>query len=255
MITVGQSADGRRKPATKLTVVITTPAGTITRSVATSLVIGRHPGRGGIVIGPDDLTISAKALRVALQGRSTVVENLSTHAAIEIHGTGAVRLLEPLEELRLTSDTRIVVRGSAYQFPIDITGVRRPPSPRRARSASPTLRFLQGQRRIADTRQQALVALCLPRFDPRRWPGGPLTSPQIAEQLRMAGIPVTPKEIDNKLARLRDQIGKDHGIHIGSRDELAELAIRHGMVTMNDIEALRARQHQYSRNRSRRGVT
>lgn len=248
---MGQVTEGQPKRVAGLTVVITTPAGTITRSVATSLVIGRHPGRGGVVIGPDDFTISAKTLRVALQGRSTVVENLSTHAAIEIHGTGGVRLLEPLEELRLTSDTRIVVRGSVFQFPIDITGVRRPPRPRRPRSASPTLRFLEGQRKIADTRQLALVALCLPHFDPRRWPGGLLTSPQIAEQLRLAGVEVTPKEVNNKLARLRDQLGRDHGINLGSRDELAALAIRYGMVTMNDVEALRARQHQQARSRSR----
>ena len=248
---MGQAAKGQSNRVPGLTVVITTPTATITRSVATSLIIGRHPGRGGAVLDPNDLTISAKAVRVALHGRSTVVENLSTHAAIEVHGTGGVRLLEPLEELRLTSDTRIVVRGSAFQFSIDITGVQRPPRPRRPRSASLTRRFIEGQRKIADTRQLALVALCLPHFDPRRWPGGLLTSPQIAEQLRLAGIEVTPKEINNKLARLREQLGKDHGISIGSRDELAALAVRHGMVTMNDVEALRARQHQRARTRSR----
>ncbi|MCB1001724.1 MAG: hypothetical protein KDB40_20705 [Acidimicrobiales bacterium] len=238
-----------------LTVSITTPSGSVTRHVSTSLAIGRRPGRGGVVIGADDLTISRTAVRVTLLSRSAMVENLSTHAAVELHGTGAMRLLQPGEELRLVGDSRVVVTGSAFQFPIDIMGVRPPPRPRRPRSTSPTHRFLEGRRDLPDARMQALVALCLPRFDPHRWPGGLLTSPEIAEQLRSAGLTTTPKEIDNKLARLRDQVSRDHGINLGSRAELAEFALRHGIVTMNDIEALRARQHQYTRNRSRRGVT
>lgn len=208
---------------------------------------------GGALIGRDDLTISRRALRVLREGRNTTIENLSRHAAIEIHGPGAMRLLHPGERLRLVGDTRLVISGESHQFPIEITGVRSPPRARRSASGAMSRPLVESFEEIAAARKISLIALCLARFDPRRWPDGLLSAREIANQLRLAGTTVTPKEINNKLARLRVQISRQHNVQLGSREELADFAVRHGVVTSRDVAKLRSLQNRQARTTDKHG--
>ena len=81
-------------------VAVTSPDGVVVeREVTASVTIGRRPGRGGIVIGKDDSTVSRVALRVSQDGFKTSVENLSRYTKLEIHSEAAVRSLLPGESL------------------------------------------------------------------------------------------------------------------------------------------------------------
>ena len=228
-------------------VEVTSPDGCVEREIVGSVAIGRQPGRGGIVIGKGDSSISRIAVRLTVNGKETFVENLSTYAKLEIHSNAPVRSLLPRESLRLAHDTLVVVPGNRFPFRIEIADVRPAPRPRRA-ALGVTRRSVGRRRRRGDEhRQLALVALCLPRFDPRHFPGRLLTAPQIVEQLQLVGQTVTAKAVNNKLLRLRQQLCDDHGVFLGNREELAAFAIEHDMVTMNDVEDLQARQQRRQR--------
>ena len=163
--------------------------------------------------------------------------------------------MEPLEELRLIRDCQIVVTG-VRSWRIEVIGVERPARPPRPAKASLTLRAL-ARARVAAPRYPALVAMCLPRFDPEGWPNrSSLNAKEIAAQLRLAGIRATTvKAVNNKLIRIREQIGQELGITIATREELAEIAITHGLVTVDDVRSFNDTKKQAQQDRSRRGLT
>ena len=68
-----------------------------------------------------------------------------------------------------------------------------------------------------------------------------MSAASISSLLKDYGEDVSPKAVNNKLQRIRDDIAKTLGVFLESREDLADWAIRNGHVTRKAVEDLLGR--------------
>jgi hypothetical protein len=212
------------------------PTGSVTAlEVANSLTIGRDPQRASLVLTPSDPAVSGVAVVLAVRDAHVVVMNTSTYAQLDVLHEQGTRFLFPGEELATTSSVSISVPGSIY---VHVVNVEVTGAPARAESPTGTKPLMSDPFSIPAERYLTLVGLCTARFRPERFGVALLTATQIAELISKSGDPVTPKAVNNKLQRLRDDIAARLGIYLDTRDDLADWAIRNGYVSRSDVDEL-----------------
>lgn len=201
----------------------------------TEVAVGRAPGGDGIVVGAEDQSVSARAITAYCAAGKVRLQNTSTYASIEISSSGGLRLLFPGESISV--DTEIVARipGRIESYPIRIAPTDQPESNQPKTGTRP---LFDREPAIAEERHQVLTALCLPKFFPERFGSALLSARQVSRILEPHGVEVTPKAVNNKLQRLREQVADRHGVYLDTRADLADYAIRQGLVTLSDAQSM-----------------
>ena len=199
--------------------------------------VGRAPGDGGVVLTPEDQSISGTSVEIERRDSQVVIRNTSSFAQLDVHHEQGVRFLFPGEELATTSNVVIAIPGSIYthHVNIDIEGARPDVAP-----TTGTTPLISAPFSVPDERRGALVGLCAARFFPERLGSALLTATDIARLLSAAGDPVSAKAVNNKLQRLRADIAQRLDVYLDTREDLADWAIRQGHVTRSDVEQLLA---------------
>lgn len=203
--------------------------------LADEVKIGRAPGIGGVILTPEDQSISGTSVIVERRRTQVVIRNTSSFAQIDVHQEQGVRFLFPGEELVTTSNVVIAIPGRVYTHHVNVDVVGAVPA---AKPATGTAPLLGEGFAVPEERRSTLVALCAARFFPDRLGSALLTSTDIARLLTSAGEPVTAKAVNNKLQRLRNDIAIRLDVYLDSREDLADWAIRQGHVTRSDVERL-----------------
>ena len=203
--------------------------------LADVIEIGRNPGRNGLVLTPEDQSISATSVVVERRDTQILIRNTSSFAQLDVHHEQGVRFLFPGEELVTTSNVVIAVPGSVFthHINVDITEVI-------TESVSPTgtIPLAHATFSVPDERLPSLIGLCAARFFPDRLGSALLSASEIARLLTTAETSVTPKAVNNKLQRLRTDIADRLGVYLDTREDLADWAIRQGHVTRSDVERI-----------------
>lgn len=202
---------------------------------STEILVGRDPGGSGLVVGAEDQSVSARALTAYYAAGEVRIRNSSTYAPIEITSMGGLRLLFPGESISVDAEVVARIPGRTQSHPIRISPTLRTGSKQPKTGTQP---LLEGEPTIAEERHRVLTALCLPKFFPERFGSALLNARQISQVLEPLGVRVSPKAVNNKLQRLREQVAERHGVYLDTREDLAEYAIRQGLVTLTDARQL-----------------
>ena len=203
--------------------------------LGSEVFIGRDPSDPGLALTPVDETISRNAAHLVVEKSRLKVTNTSSFAEIEVQHERGSRLLFPGEALETSGRVELVIRGEIFSHRIELA-----PSVNAAEPESPT-----GTRRLASMkydvpaeRRLSLIALCAARFEPDRFGSDLLSAKAISDLLTARGESVSPKAVNNKLQRIRDDVAHTLGVYLESREDLADWAIRNGHVTRSAVETL-----------------
>lgn len=199
------------------------------------IVIGRDPGSDGLALLPFDETISARAVRVSQYPDGIRIENTSSFAGVEVLLEQGSRWLPPGDATTTPSPSTAVLVGEIYRHEIVLIPLETAP----ARVPTGTRPSLVTSYQVPEERFPALVALCASRFYPDRYGTDLLSAPEIAKRISHgADAPeVSSKAVNLKLQRLREDIERRFGVPLETREDLAEWAVRNGLVTRHDVDA------------------
>ena len=93
----------------------------VRRSITDVTIVGRDPGNDGVVLSPEDMTISAKALELSVKENGLLVSNSSSYSNINVeHNRGVTRHLHPKEELLVDSSITVIVEGEVFTHKIEV---------------------------------------------------------------------------------------------------------------------------------------
>ena len=198
------------------------------------VVAGRNPGDGGIVLSPEDGSVSSRAVEIFPTSEGVGIKNLSTYAQIDVYHDSGTRFLFPGETLETTSDVRVLIPGNVYSHQIDVK-VESKKNKAKPTSKS-TSRLVPADLTIPQERFPALVCLCLARFFPDRFGISLLSAAKIAELLSSPTELMTAKAVNHKLQRIREDIADRAEVYLDSREDLADWVIRNGYVSRSDAE-------------------
>jgi hypothetical protein len=195
--------------------------------------IGREPRRGGLKIAPSDEFVSANAVQLRRKSTGVEIQNTSSHAQIEIHHSNGVRYLFPKESLTITQSSKIVIpsRDLSYSVEILIEGLDL-----EVGIGTHTRRLLPDDLVIAHERLPALAGLCANYLFPQHFGYAPLKASEISAYLKKKGLVVTPKAINHKIQRTREQVEEYTGNFIDDREGLAQFLIKNQFVTADDVK-------------------
>ena len=199
------------------------------------IVVGRDPGPDGLALLPFDETISAQALRISQYPDGIRIENTSSFAGVEVLLEQGSRWLPPGDATTTPSPSTAVLVGDIYRHEVVLIPLETAP----ARVPTGTRPSLVTSYQVPEERFPALVALCAARFYPDRFGTDLLTAPEIAKRIsRQADAPeVSSKAVNLKLQRLREDIERRFGVPLETREDLAEWAVRNGLVNRHDVDA------------------
>ena len=210
----------------------------ITRTVVSEIFVGRDPSDPGLQLIPLDETISRNALLLRVVSPALEITNTSSFAEVEVLHDRGSRLLFPGETLTTSGKIEVVIRGEIFTHRIALS----PHEVHQEVSEPAFTQPLQGMGyEIPPERLPTLVALCASRFEPGRFGSDLLSAASISSLLKDYGEDVSPKAVNNKLQRIRDDIAKTLGVFLESREDLADWAIRNGHVTRKAVEDLLGR--------------
>jgi hypothetical protein len=203
-------------------------------TVKKSILIGRSPGGKGLRLTPEDSAVSSVALELTVESSFVRVKNRSSYAQIDVHHDQGVRFLFPGEALETTSSIRVVIPGSVYKHEIHVSvaGLKAEAAPTGTR---PLIDFQFG---IAEERLPTVVMLCAARFFPDRFGHALMSANDIARTLSGRGYEVTPKAVNNKIQRTKEDIAEKLEIYLDRREDLADWLIRNGHVSRAQVEDL-----------------
>lgn len=203
-------------------------------TVRKSLLIGRSPGDKGLKLTPEDAAVSAIALELAAEAGFLRVRNRSSYAQIDVHHDQGVRFLFPGEALETTSSIRVVIPGSVYKHEVyvEVSGLKVEAAPTGTR---PLVDF---QFEIAEERLPTAIMLCAARFFPDRFGHALMSANDIARALTERGYSVSPKAVNNKIQRTKEDIAERLEIYLDRREDLADWLIRNGHVSRAQVEDL-----------------
>ena len=207
----------------------------ITRTVVSELFVGRDPSDPGLQLIPLDETISRNAVSLRVVSPAMEITNTSSFAEVEVLHDRGSRLLFPGEALTTSGKIEVVIRGEIFTHRVALSPKERRPEVSETAFTQP----LQAMGyEIPPERLPTLVALCASRFEPGRFGSDLLSAASISSLLKDNGETVSPKAVNNKLQRIRDDIAETLGVYLESREDLADWAIRNGHVSRKLVEEL-----------------
>jgi len=199
------------------------------------IVIGRSPGDDGFSLATDDVTISGRAAILRCTPFGLQITNSSTYSEIEVFVEAGVRLVFPGESVVTSESCQILLTGQQHRFRIDIE-VREAASESRV-ATSGTERLIE-EVRIAPERWPVAVALCASRFYPDRFGVQVMSASEISNLLQHRGVQVTPKAVNHKIQRLREDIEARSAVPLDTREDLVEFLVRNRVVSRGDVREL-----------------
>jgi hypothetical protein len=204
----------------------------IVKRFAESLRIGRDPGVEGFIMAPLDLTVSSRALLLESVPSGIQLTNTSSFSECEIFLETGTRIVFPGESVVLRESCTVVVPGEVFSYRVELTLE----SKTVLDSGNET-----GTRRIVERieihpeRWPVAVCICAHRFFPDRFGSVLPNANDISHLLAKVGIEVTPKAVNNKLQRLREDLSDRHGQFLESRHELVDFLVRQRIVSRADV--------------------
>jgi len=201
-------------------------------NLKTDLWIGRDPNKPKFQIGPEDQFISANAVHLTLRETGVEVQNTSSHSQVEVHHTSGVRILFPRESLTVVTSSKLLIpsRDINYSIQLELSGFTD-----QTTVSTQTKRLVPEDLRLADERIPALAGLCASFLFPQHFGTAPLNASQIAELLSAKGYVITPKAVNHKIQRTREQVEEHTGSYLDNRQGLAQFLIRHRYITSDDV--------------------
>lgn len=202
------------------------------RAVNKEIEVGRMPNKNGLRIASQDEAVSRCALTITCTDAGVAIRNTSSYAQVDVRHSHGLRFLFPGETLVITEDATVLVPGSVHTHRVEvaISGAILP----LVRGAG-TRPLHEAPVTIAPERLNTLAALCAARFYPERFGSALLTAVAISELLEHSGQRSTPKAVNNKVQRTRDQLAQI-GVFLDSREELADYLIRNGLINKEDVD-------------------
>jgi hypothetical protein len=199
------------------------------------LSFGRRPGAEGLVLDPDDLSVSSIAGVLRAEGSAWVLENRSRFATLQLVRLGGVRFLPPggSEEVVHDGDT-IVVPSRSFEHRLE-AHLPRADAQAALDEASGTIRVDNATLSLNPGDREAVVALVAGWFVPERYDPTPLSPADIARLLSTPERPVTRKAVNNRLERARAAMSAVEGRAVESSAELAALVLKRGLVTRDAV--------------------
>ena len=202
-------------------------------SLERNLVIGRDPGKSGLVVGANDSYVSSRAAELIRRKDGVEVRNTSSHTDLDVQQSNALRHIFPGERIVMISSFTIYLpsKDFTYQVKVEIDGLEA------AQQRTGGTRSLLSQRIvISDERLPALAGLCATFLYPNRFGTSPMKASQIAEILTSRGFPVTAKAVKHKIQRTKDQVEQATGNYVDDREGLAQFLIRNRLVTAEHVK-------------------
>jgi len=202
-------------------------------SLLKSLIVGREPGTGGLLVGESDPYVSSKAVELVRRPDGVEIRNTSSHAEVDVQQSNALRHIFPGEGIVMVSSFVLFIpsKDFTYQIRVDIKGLDV------AEQHGGATRSLLSQKIvISDERLPALAGLCASFLYPGRFGTSPLKASQIAAILKDRGHPVTAKAITHKIQRTKEQVEQATGNYLDDRQGLAHFLIRNRLVTVEHVQ-------------------
>lgn len=196
------------------------------------LQIGRDPGASGIKIGNEDHFVSAVAVKLQRRKDGVEILNSSSHSEIDVQHANAVRHLFPGEGMVVNSSVTVLVPSRDYVYPVvvQIEG-----SIDLAKQTTGTRSLFSQKLELAEERIPALAGLCASFLLPNHFGSAPLKASEISELLAKNGLILTPKAINHKIQRTREQVEEFSGLYIDDREGLAQFLIKNKMITVDHV--------------------
>jgi hypothetical protein len=205
----------------------------ISIEVKKSLIIGRNPGENGLVVGENDDYVSSIALEISLERSNLVIWNRSSHNELDIRLHTGLRMLFPNEKIVVRESATIIIPSAVYMHKIEVDLFDVKPI---AKTSTGTQRLDGHDLGFAMERIPTLCGLCVSYFYPERYGSAPLTANQIAEKLQKFEPGLTPKAVNNKIQRTREQVEDATGAYLNDREGLALFLIRKGHITKEMVD-------------------
>ncbi len=203
---------------------------------SSGIEFGRAPGPGGVLLDPDDQTISSSAGRVGQAGNGWQLSNTSSYATLRVESRRGVRYVHPGEQIGIQDGDVVVVPAAHREHRLEVTVPPVASAP--VRPAGGTRPIVDHIPRLSAERRQAVAALVAGWFLTDRFDRVPLSSSTIAALLSTPEHQVTQKAVNHKLQRVREQLGDALGMPVESRHMLADLVLQYRLVDADDVMAL-----------------
>ena len=196
------------------------------------IVVGRDPGPDGLALLPFDETISAQALRISQYPDGIRIENTSSFAGVEVLLEQGSRWLPPGDATTTPSPSTAVLVGDIYRHEVVLIPLETAPA------RVPTGTRPRGNELSSSGGTIPCASCSLRRAVSDRFGTDLLTAPEIAKRIsREADAPeVSSKAVNLKLQRLREDIERRFGVPLETREDLAEWAVRNGLVNRHDVD-------------------
>jgi hypothetical protein len=198
-----------------------------------AVIVGRDPGDVGFVIGSGDPTVSSRAFTLIPSESGVQLSNTSTFSECEVFLQTGTRLVFPGESVIVQESCEIMVPGEIYNYRIELSIAEISYASKLA--ATGTQRIVE-QIYIHQERWPVAVSVCAHRFFPDRFGSVSPNANEVSRLLRKVGIEVTPKAVNNKLQRLREDLSERSGLVLETREELVDFLIRQRAVSRSDVE-------------------
>jgi len=199
------------------------------------IVIGRSPGIEGFSLETDDVTISSRATILRCTPLGLQITNSSTYSEIEVFVEVGVRLVFPGESVVTIESCQILITGQQNRFRLEVEVLEFQSIPTVAISG--TQRLID-EVRVAPERWPVAVALCASRFYPDRFGVQIMSANEISIFLKHRGLEVTPKAVNHKIQRLREDIEEKSAVPLNNREDLVEFLVRNKVVSRDDVNDL-----------------
>lgn len=203
-----------------------------TINLSKKLVIGRDPGKEGLVVGPSDTYISSKAIELIRHRDGVEIRNTSSHAEVDVQQSNGLRHIFSGEAIVVISSFVIYLpsRDFTYHISVNIEGLEI-----LEQRTGGTKSLLSQKIVISDERLPTLAGLCASFLYPGRFGTAPLKASEIADILTSRGHPVTAKAVKHKIQRTKDQVEQATGNYVDDREGLAQFLIRNRLVTADHV--------------------
>jgi hypothetical protein len=151
---------------------------------------------------------------------------------LEVHHTSGVRILFPRESLTIVTSTKLLIpsRDLNYSISLELVGFDN-----HITASAQTKRLLPEDLHIAEERKPALAGLCASLLFPHQFGTAPLKATRIADLLSSKGHEITPKAVNHKIQRTREQVEAHTGTYLDDREGLAQFLIRNRYITSEDV--------------------
>jgi len=199
--------------------------------------LGRDPGPNGLHVGSNDQTVSSRAVTLTRTESGLLIHNSSSFSECEISLQTGLRIIFPGESIVLQQSCELRIPGEIYSYRVKITIDGE--SFKMEAGETGTRRIVESVE-IHPERWPVAVCLCSHRFFPERFGTTAPNATEIVKMLDKLGVTVTPKAVNHKIQRLREDLGERNGQFLDTRDDLVDFLVRQRAVTRSDVQTLLA---------------